>query len=247
MRESQKMCLDYKLHNKIIASIIMIQRWFKSKLQRDKFKSYRMAAVKIQSYWRMHLARNKFKAQKNAAIVIQSTFKMFRNRKVYKKLIKGLIMIQAHIRGKAARIRFKCAHQKKLMKDQYKLRTTQSLPINERYADSATDAINVEISRSYPKLIQYSGDVIGKADMTETSSTSNEQESSLLHKAEHQFRTLMVSTKTSSSSSSFETATADSLSDSKSTTEDVDSRSSRTYNISAATKQFYDESVTKNR
>ena len=56
MRESQKMRLDIALHTKIIDSIICIQRWFRSILQRRKYLMYRSAACTIQSYWRSHLS-----------------------------------------------------------------------------------------------------------------------------------------------------------------------------------------------
>lgn len=242
MRESQKMCLDYKLHKKIIASIVMIQRWFKSKLQQEKFKCCRSAAIKIQSFWRMYVARNKFhktKIQVNAAVLIQSTFRMFRQRKIYKKLLNGLVILQAHIRGKAARSRFKKLHQKRVLKERYKLRNTQSLPINERSIDGTSESIDVEISRSYPKLVHsldYSIDNVSNSHMRKTSTTSK-HEQSLLHCAEHQFRDLMVSSKRTNTG----------IESTTSTSEDVDSRSPRSYNIDAASKQYYDDSLIKKR
>lgn len=227
----------------------MIQRWFKTKLQSEKFKSYRSAAIKIQSFWRMHMARNQLKIRKNAAILIQSTFRMFKERKMYKKLLAGLIVLQAHIRGKAARIRFKRNHQKKILKERYKLRNTQSLPINDRSMDGTADAIDVEISRSYPKLVQYSlgysTDNVSVTEMRKTSTTTTEQDDNLLHKAEHQFRALMVSSKAGSSEYT-DNSRLESKSN-KTITEDVDSRSPRSYNLDAATKQFYDDSPMKKR
>lgn len=242
MRESQKMCLDYKLHKKIIASIVMIQRWFKSKLQREKFKCCRSAAIKIQSFWRMYVARNKFhkiKIQVNAAVLIQSTFRMFKQRKLYKKLLNGLVVLQAHIRGKAARSRFKKLHQKRVLKERYKLRNTQSLPINDRSTETGSESIDVEISRSYPKLVHslgYSIENVSNSDMRKTSRTS-EHDQSVLNRAEHQFRALMVSSKTTNTG----------IESTKSTSEDVDSRSPRSYNVDAASKQVYDDSLMKKR
>lgn len=262
MRESQKMSLDYKLHKKIIASITKIQRWFKTKLQREKFKSYRAAAIRIQACWRMHMARNRLyhlKLRTNAAILIQSTFRMFKQRRAYKKLLAGLVVVQARIRGRAARIRFGRIknNQKKILKERYKLRNTQSLPINDRSVDGSTDVIDVDISRSYPKLIQYSlgysSDNVNNTEMRKVSTTS-EQDANLLHKAEHQFRSLMISTKGSGSSSStnLDSPHADNLRTesqmkAKAITEDVDSRSSRSYNLDAASKQFYEEAHMKKR
>lgn len=259
MRESQKMSLDYKLHTKIIESIISIQRWFKTKSQRDKFLSFRTAAIKIQSFWRMRIAQHKvyqLKLRTNAAIVIQSIFRMYRERKMYKKFLNGLVNLQAHIRGRAARIRFKRTHRQKVMKERYKLRPTQSLPLHDR--TSEPDAIDVEISRSYPKLVQTvlnqsALDITGENQLINADAVRDlmpgtvEQNASLLNKAEHQFRTLMVSSKTINPSeqisSDMKRFGVDSHSKSKMESEEsVDSRSPRSYNLDTATKQYYDDS-----
>lgn len=252
MRESQKMSLDYKLHTKIIASIIAIQRWFKSKLQREKFVSFRAAAIKIQSFWRMRLAQNKYyqlKVRTNAAILIQSIFRMYRERKMYKKLLNGLTILQAHIRGRAARIRFKRYHRQKVMKERYKLRPTQSLPLNDRTGDGNDTTIDVEISRSYPKLLQCSLDFLNENANTESTKkllTGTEPDTSLLNKAEHQFRSLMVSSKTSGTNeqtSDIKRHGSDNHSKGKGEGEEsVDSRSPRSYNVDAASKIYFDGS-----
>lgn len=249
------MRLDYKLHTKIIASIVSIQRWFKSKIQREKFLSFRAAAIKIQSFWRMRMAQNKLyqlKVQTNAVILIQSMFRMYRERKMYRKFLNGLTILQAHIRGRASRIRFKRYHRQKVMKERYKLRPTQSLPLNDRTIDG-NDAIDVEISRSYPKLVQsvqYSLDLLSEnanSDIPKRVLSTAEQDSSLLNKAEHQFRSLMVSSKTSGINeqitSDMKRFGNDNHSKNKPEGEEsVDSRSSRSYNVDAATKQYFDDS-----
>lgn len=259
MRESQKMSLDYKLHTKIIESIISIQRWFKAKSQREKFLSFRTAAIKIQSFWRMRMAQNKvyqLKLRTNAAIVIQSIFRMYKERKMYKKLLNGLLILQAHIRGRAARIRFKRSHRQKVMKERYKLRPTQSLPLHDRTAEP--DAIDVEISRSYPKLVQTvlnqsALDIAGETQSPNPDAARDlgpgavEQNTSLLNKAEHQFRSLMVSSKAISPSeqisSDLKRFGIDSHAKSKPECEEsVDSRSPRSYNVDTATKQYFDDS-----
>lgn len=253
MRESQKMSLDYKLHTKIIASIVSIQRWFKSKLQREKFVSFRAAAIKIQSFWRMRLAQNKYyqlKVRTNAAILIQSMYRMYRERKIYKKFLKGLIILQAHIRGRAARIRFKRYHRQKVMKERYKLRPTQSLPLNDRTGDgNDATTIDVEISRSYPKLLCSLGFLNENVNTESTKKllSGAEPDASLLNKAEHQFRSLMVSSKAGGTN---EQITSDikrygNDNHSKGTgdgEESVDSRSPRSYNVDAASKQYFDDS-----
>lgn len=240
MRESQKMCLDYKLHTKIIASIVAIQRWFKSKIQREKFLSFRSAAIKIQSFWRMRMAQAKLNLMKRAraAIVIQSWFKMYKERKMYKKLLNGMTLVQAHIRGRAARVRFKRLRQQKILKERYKLRPTQSLPLDG-------DTIDVEISRTYSKLLQYSADSLGE-NPTKKSLPIADQDTSLLNKAEHQFKSLMISSKsgglneqTTSDNKRFGIESyAKSMVEAE---ESVDSRS-RSYNVDAATKQYFDDS-----
>lgn len=245
MRESQKMFLDYKLHTKIIDSIVSIQRWFKTKCQREKFLSFRAAAIKIQSFWRMRMAQNKLyqlKVRTNAAIMIQSMFRMYKERKMYKKLVSGLIVVQAFIRGRAARSRCKRYHRQKVMKERYKLRPTQSLPLNERSA-SEVETIDVDISRSYPKLVQYSSDLLGDNAIGGATKKALANDQDLLNKAEHQFRSLRVSPEATAGFGN--QITSDMKRDSKTkveSEESVDSRSSRSYNLDTATKQYFDDS-----
>lgn len=239
MRESQKMCLDYKLHTKIIASIVAIQRWFKTKIQREKFLSFRSAAIKIQSFWRMRMAQHNFSQLKrvHAAVVIQSWFRMYKARKMYKKFLNGMVLVQAYIRGRAARVRFKRLRQQKVLKERYKLRPTQSLPLDG-------DAIDVEISRTYSKLLQYSADSLGE-NATKKSQPAADKNTSLLNKAEHQFKSLMISTKSVNEETIADTSkriAIDSHSKNQIESEEsVDSRS-KSYNFETAAKQYYDDS-----
>lgn len=253
MRESQKMSLDYKLHTKIIESIIMIQRWFKTRIQKEKFAMCRSAAIKIQSFWRMHLAQMqlyRLKMQVNAAILIQSTFRMFRQRKLYRKLLHGIVGVQAHIRGKCARIRYKRLYRDRVMKERYKLRPTQSLPIDDRFSGcDVTSGIDGDISRSYPKLVQH--DYVSQEHVMRMTAAKamaiHSPGHEAVHRAENQFRNLMIS----SSPSTIKDTVSDVLMrmpDTKSTAEEVvDSRSSRTYNIDYAAKQYFDDSFMTNR
>lgn len=241
MRESQKMRLDYKLHTKIIASIVKIQRWFKSKMQREKFVAFRSAAIRIQSFWRMRLAQNKLYQMKmrwNAAIVIQATFRMFRQRKQYKRLVNGLILVQARVRGRAARMRLKRFHRQKVLKERYKLRPTQSLPINDRSPDM--DAIDIDITRSYANRLQHSMD--DKVENASHALLAAESSTSPLNKAEQQFRSLMISSKNEAMTN--ERAVNETTAKSRNVSEEsVDSRSPRSYSIDLATKQYYDDSL----
>lgn len=139
MRENQKMRLDIKLHTKIIESIICIQRWFRSILQRQKFLHLRQAAVVIQSFWRMCLAQRQVHFRRacfhGAAITIQAAWRMYVVRRKYVQIRQSVILIQAHIRGKLARTKFQQNLKQKHMRERQKLRSTQSLPVNERSVD----------------------------------------------------------------------------------------------------------------
>lgn len=53
MRESEKYKLDCKLHQQIMTSIVTLQRWFRSYLERRRFLKTRSAVVVIQSYCRL--------------------------------------------------------------------------------------------------------------------------------------------------------------------------------------------------
>ena len=48
LRESEKAKLDRQLHQTILASIVTIQRWFRSCVERRNFLSVRNAVVRIQ-------------------------------------------------------------------------------------------------------------------------------------------------------------------------------------------------------
>jgi len=48
LRECEKLKLDYRLHQQIIAAIVTIQRWFRAILEHKKFQRMREAAITIQ-------------------------------------------------------------------------------------------------------------------------------------------------------------------------------------------------------
>lgn len=136
MRENEKMRLDIRLHTKIIESIVCIQRWFRSILQRRKFLLQRQAAVTIQSNWRMCMAQKQVHQRRGffhgAAITIQAGWRMYVARRNYLKIQHTVILLQARIRGKQARTRFQQNLKLKHMRERQKLRSTQSLPVHER-------------------------------------------------------------------------------------------------------------------
>lgn len=274
MRESQKMCLDYRLHTKIIDSIIMIQRWFKTHIQRNKFQLYRLAATKIQSVWRMWLAQKnveKLKVRIRAAIIIQSTVRMFITRKWYHKLINGIVTIQAHVRGKQARARFKKSYRQRALKERYKLRPTQSLPVNDRTSSALNDGSvsthDVDMARSYPKLTHYSLDLDLETSASRRKALLDKESDlpNVLNKAEHQFRTLLISTSNNGDDtnnvtppnshnvsvnttitptagiSTGSTTAASQSPESAAAEESVDSWSPRAYNIETASKKYFED------
>lgn len=265
MRESQKMCLDYRLHTKIIDSIIMIQRWFKTTIQRNKFTLYRSAATRIQSWWRMWLAQKhveKLKLRIRAAIIIQSVVRTFITRKRYRKLISGIVTIQAHVRGKQARVRFKKSYRQRAMKERYKLRPTQSLPVNDRISSAATAAAmdgihDVDMARSYPKLMHYSLDleVENSASRRKALLGKEPDMPNVLNRAENQFRTLLISSSSAPTAAAANNgddspraghagaaANATVTSPEKVVSEEsVDSWSPRAYNIENASKKYFEE------
>lgn len=145
MREHQKMKLDIRLHTKIIESIVCIQRWFRSILQRRKYLQQRQAVVTLQSNWRMCMAQKQVHFRRacyhGAAITIQAQWRMFVARRNYLKLQKSVVLIQSHIRGKLARMKFQQSLKLKHMRERQKLRSTQSLPVHERSVEAQFEPV----------------------------------------------------------------------------------------------------------
>jgi myosin-9 len=48
LRESEKVKLDYRLHQQIMASIVAIQRWTRAMLEQRRFRRLREAVILIQ-------------------------------------------------------------------------------------------------------------------------------------------------------------------------------------------------------
>lgn len=204
MRESQKSRLDVKLHTRIIDSIVRIQRWFRTILQRKKFLLLRSSAITIQSYWRMIISQktSNINLQRQSAILIQSTWRMYITRKWYRKLCKGIIQIQSNIRGKRARVRYKGILRQKQLKERSKLRPTQSLPVNERSIDSGLGYYSPQASKlgllSKPHHSVDSSDLVTKTyslypNCYNSTTGIDLDKRDVLNKAENQFRTLMIS------------------------------------------------------
>lgn len=106
LRESEKIKLDCKLHQQIMASIVTIQRWFRACLDRRRFLKVRQAVVQIQSFWRICNAQRMLMELRNralAALHIQAFWKGYKCRTWFRKVKFGLVSFQAHARGIIAR------------------------------------------------------------------------------------------------------------------------------------------------
>lgn len=196
MRENQKMRLDIKLHTKIIESIVCIQRWFRSILQRRKFLLQRQAVTTIQSHWRMCMAQKRVHFRRacyhGAAITIQATWRMYVERRNYLKLSHSVILLQARIRGKLARAKFQQSLKQKHMRERQKLRSTQSLPVNERSID-----IHFEpVKRIRTPTPHYSLDheIEQRQELEESTSyqLSKQKRDQTLDQTEQQIRNLLI-------------------------------------------------------
>lgn len=113
-----------------MASIVTIQRWFRTLLQRRQFLRITWATETLQvlifvfiflncncnvfiillkSWWRMILAQrlvNRMRMNESAAVYIQSAWRKHRVSSWYKNLRQSVITLQAHSRGYLARQNF---------------------------------------------------------------------------------------------------------------------------------------------
>lgn len=197
MRENQKMRLDIKLHTKIIESIVSIQRWFRSILQRRKFIQQRQAVVTIQSGWRMCMAQKQVHFRRacyhGAAITIQATWRMYVARRKYLKLQRGVVLLQAHIRGKLARMKFQQSLKQKHMRERQKLRPTQSLPVHERSVETQFEP--VKRNRTPTPHYSLDADIELCQDPEESPShrISKQKRDQTIVRTEQQLRDLLIS------------------------------------------------------
>ena len=136
LRESEKAKLDYRLHQAILASIVTIQRWFRTCLERRNFLSIRRAVVRIQvlhhihsidcaavssasflfqSYCRMIMAQRQamnLRVRHMAATFIQKVWRGYQVRHWYTNLRCSVVSFQCRARGNLARRRFEQMKQK---------------------------------------------------------------------------------------------------------------------------------------
>ncbi|XP_073978459.1 unconventional myosin-IXb-like isoform X2 [Rhodnius prolixus] len=120
MRECEKVKLDYRLHQQIMASIITIQRWFRSVLERASFLKLKAAAITIQAFWRMVMVQQQKRQWNISASKIQRAWRSHTNSAWYRKLRTRVIIFQAHVRGYLVRRKIKDLIQLKLSEKQNK-------------------------------------------------------------------------------------------------------------------------------
>lgn len=102
LRESEKYKLDCKLHQQIMASIVSLQRWFRSCLDRRRFLRMRNAVVLLQSYCRMYLVQKQVRMV-SAVLRLQKVWRGYKVRTWYQKLKEDVVQFQAFARGYIAR------------------------------------------------------------------------------------------------------------------------------------------------
>lgn len=196
MRENQKMRLDIKLHTKIIESIVSIQRWFRSILQRRKFLLQRQAVITIQSHWRMCMAQKEFHIRQAcylvAARTIQATWRMYVARKNYEKLRRTVILLQARIRGKIARAKFQQSLKQKHMRERQKLRSTQSLPANERTIDIHFEPVKRIRTPTPHYSLDAEIELCQEPEESPSHRMSKQKRDQMLDQTEQQIRNLLI-------------------------------------------------------
>ncbi|XP_021968609.1 unconventional myosin-IXa isoform X2 [Folsomia candida] len=108
-RESEKIKLDYFLHQQIMGSIVKIQRWYRVSLERRQFLRIQAAVLKIQSYVRMFLAQRlaaNLRMRNLAATYIQKIWRGYNTRIWYQNLKQSCIEFQARVRGNILRQKY---------------------------------------------------------------------------------------------------------------------------------------------
>ncbi|XP_058854499.1 unconventional myosin-IXAa-like isoform X3 [Acipenser ruthenus] len=115
MREVERQRLQDLLHQEVLRRIIVLQRWFRTLLERKHFLSMKQAATAIQRWWRsyrMKQARAEAEADPvllhGAATSIQSSWRGYRERRRVLQMQKAAFIIQrswrehCYQRGEAA-------------------------------------------------------------------------------------------------------------------------------------------------
>ncbi|XP_024085498.1 unconventional myosin-IXa-like isoform X2 [Cimex lectularius] len=99
MRECEKVKLDYRLHQQIMASIVRIQQWFRAILERSRFLRLKSAVITIQAFWRMVMVQQHKRQLQLAAVHIQRAWRSYSQSSWLRKLKRGIVIFQAHAKG----------------------------------------------------------------------------------------------------------------------------------------------------
>ncbi|KAI5725539.1 hypothetical protein M8J77_016788 [Diaphorina citri] len=98
LRESEKLRLDFRLHQQIMGSIVAIQKGVRAYIERKRFCRLKEAAITIQRWWRAVLERRCLRSHL-AASTIQRVWRSYRARAWVRSLRDNLVQFQAHARG----------------------------------------------------------------------------------------------------------------------------------------------------
>ncbi|XP_059353222.1 unconventional myosin-IXb-like isoform X2 [Daphnia carinata] len=167
LRESEKAKLDYRLHQAILASIVTIQRWFRTCLERRNFLSIRRAVVRIQSYVRMIMAQRQvmnLRVRHMAATFIQKVWRGYQVRHWYTNLRCSVVSFQCRARGNLARRRFEQMKQK-----------------GDAHSAQSTDEAFLSKGSSQEELDKDTKDLIEQLSSEESSGIQEDSESELIY------------------------------------------------------------------
>ncbi|KAI9565582.1 hypothetical protein GHT06_009374 [Daphnia sinensis] len=167
LRESEKAKLDYRLHQAILASIVTIQRWFRTCLERRNFLSLRRAVVRIQSYVRMINAQRhvmNLRVRHMAATFIQKVWRGYQVRHWYTNLRCSVVSFQCRARGNLARRRFE------QMKQQ-----------GDAHSGKSTDEAFLSKGSSQEELDKEAKDLVEQLSSEESSGIQEDSESELIY------------------------------------------------------------------
>lgn len=98
LRESEKLRLDFRLHQQIMASIVAIQKGVRAYIERKRFCRLKEAAITVQRWWRQILSRRCLRAAA-AAVTIQRAWRHYRTKSWMRNLRDNLVQFQARARG----------------------------------------------------------------------------------------------------------------------------------------------------
>ncbi|XP_054982407.1 unconventional myosin-IXb isoform X3 [Sorex araneus] len=106
LKEAQRQVLQETLHQEVVRRILLLQRWFRTLLERRRFLALRRAAVTIQACWRSYRTRRALQ-QAQAAVFLQATWRGYRQRSAYLRQRWGIIRLQSLCRGYLQRRSFR--------------------------------------------------------------------------------------------------------------------------------------------